>query len=144
MRAVDTSVVVPALLSWHGAHEVARKVTAGTSIAAHALVETYAVLTRLPGGSRVTPKLAAELLAGWFPPDRVLEVPEEISAGLPSHLAELGVAGGATYDALIALTAASHGALLLTRDERAVATYRLLGVDHELVVEAPAPRSRRT
>lgn len=47
-------------------------------------------------------------------------------------LAELGVIGGAVYDALIATTAVSHGCELLTCDERAVPTYERVGCDFRL------------
>ena len=40
----------------------------------------------------------------------------------------LGIAGGAVYDALVALAALEHGADLATRDARAKATYDVIGV----------------
>lgn len=43
-------------------------------------------------------------------------------------LGRLGIAGGAVYDALVALAAAEHGADLATRDNRARATYETVGV----------------
>lgn len=49
------------------------------------------------------------------------------------RLEELGVAGGATYDGLIAITAAAEGATLVTLDKRALATYARLGADAKLV-----------
>ena len=48
-------------------------------------------------------------------------------------LAELGIAGGAVYDALVAAAAAEHGIVLATRDRRAADTYRALEVDFELI-----------
>jgi predicted nucleic acid-binding protein len=47
-------------------------------------------------------------------------------------MAELGIAGGAVYDALVAATAAEHGITLATRDRRAADTYRSLDIDFEL------------
>jgi predicted nucleic acid-binding protein len=44
-----------------------------------------------------------------------------------------GVTGGAVYDALIAATVKHAGAKLLTRDRRALRTYQVIGVDHELL-----------
>jgi predicted nucleic acid-binding protein len=38
---------------------------------------------------------------------------------LPDTLSRLGIAGGAVYDALVALAAKEHGAALATRDTRA-------------------------
>jgi predicted nucleic acid-binding protein len=46
---------------------------------------------------------------------------------------QAGMAGGATYDGLIALTAAAEGATLVTLDRRALATYVRVGADVELV-----------
>ena len=43
-------------------------------------------------------------------------------------LSRLGIAGGAVYDALVALAAAEHGADLATRDGRARSTYETVGV----------------
>ena len=51
-----------------------------------------------------------------------------------ARLQEVGVFGGATYDGLIAMTAAAEGATLLTLDRRALATYALVGADVELIV----------
>lgn len=47
---------------------------------------------------------------------------------LPQVLAQLEIAGGAVYDALVALAAAEHGATLATRDARAKDTYEKVGV----------------
>jgi predicted nucleic acid-binding protein len=52
---------------------------------------------------------------------------------LHARLAELGIAGGAVYDALVAATAAEHGITLATRDRRAAETYRALDIDFELI-----------
>lgn len=49
------------------------------------------------------------------------------------RLEKLEVFGGATYDGLIAMTAAAEGATLVTLDKRALRTYSLVGVDVELV-----------
>ena len=51
----------------------------------------------------------------------------------PGLLAEHGIAGGATYDGLIALAAKSARIVLGTRDRRAEGTYRRLGVEVEVV-----------
>jgi predicted nucleic acid-binding protein len=48
---------------------------------------------------------------------------------LPDH----GVSGGASYDALVAATAASHGAELLTCDRRAAPVYERYGVRSHLL-----------
>jgi predicted nucleic acid-binding protein len=48
---------------------------------------------------------------------------------LPDH----GVSGGASYDALVAATAASHGAELATCDRRAAPVYERHGIRVHLV-----------
>lgn len=128
MTALDTSVVIPALLQWHEAHPSAHRAATGGSVPAHVLVESYAVLTRLPAPHRVADEVAAELLAAWFPPTRVLLPPPRLARAVVARLVEAGVRGGASYDGLVGLTAAAHGMTLLTRDERAAATYAALGV----------------
>lgn len=133
MTALNSSVVVPALIEWHEAHDPARLAAAGASVPAHALIESYAVLTRLPGPHRLSPEVAAELLDAWFPPDLVLHPKPSVAAGLPARLAAAGISGGATYDALVGLTAAEEGLELRTRDRRAEVTYKLLGIPYALV-----------
>jgi hypothetical protein len=49
------------------------------------------------------------------------------SARLADTLSQLGIAGGAVYDALVALAAVDHTADLATRDLRAKATYETVG-----------------
>jgi len=131
--ALDMSVVVAAVLSWHEAHEVARRAAVGGSIPAHALLEAYSVLTRLPAPHRVAPEVAEELLSGWFPAVRVLVPEPGLASVIVQRLAAAGIAGGAVYDALIGLTAAHRGAELLTRDARAAATYEALSVPHRVI-----------
>ena len=55
--AVDTSVAVPLLVASHQAHGAVHSWARGRelSLSGHALAETYAVLTRLPGDARVSP-----------------------------------------------------------------------------------------
>ena len=89
-------------------------------------METYSVLTRLPGDIRVAPDDAARLLAERFAPPFLLG--PEVAGRLPQVLGKLGIAGGAAYDALVALAAAEHGADLATRDGRARSTYETVGV----------------
>jgi predicted nucleic acid-binding protein len=125
--ALDTSVAVPLLLRNHIAHREVVRWWGGREVAlsGHAAVETYAVLTRLPGDSRLSPAHASRLLAARFEPTLLLSA--ETSARLPQLLGELGVAGGAAYDALVALAAAENGMPLATRDARARDTYQIIG-----------------
>ena len=123
--------MIAALSAWHEQHERAARALAGVAaLPAHALLETYAVLTRLPSGLAVERATAARALEARFPqpPFRLSE-----QAALLSRLASAGVSGGATYDGLVALEAAQHERVLLTLDERAVGTYIRLGVPFEVV-----------
>lgn len=133
MSAVDSSVVIAALASWHEAHEGARHEAHGQSVAAHAYLESYAVLTRLPPPRRLDGTMASALLSAWFPPARVLRPGEGFPDDYVARMAERDVSGGASYDALVALTAAEHGHELVTRDRRAETTYKRLGVAYRVV-----------
>ena len=131
--AVDTSVAVPLLVASHQAHEAVHSWARGRklSLSGHALAETYAVLTRLPGDARVSPADAALLIDDWFP--ETLRLPTESVADVHRRLARLGISGGAVYDALVALAALDNGAVLATRDARARATYETVGVGTEIL-----------
>jgi predicted nucleic acid-binding protein len=72
-----------------------------------------------------------QLLARNFPGSRFLSA--QGAQRLYARLADLGIAGGAVYDALVAAAAAEHGITLATRDRRASETYRALQVDFELI-----------
>jgi predicted nucleic acid-binding protein len=124
----DTSVVVSALSGWHENHDVAARALDGVAaLPAHVLTEAYAVLTRMPGGLAVAPEAAAAVLASRFG-EEPLQLADAERRTLLSTLAAAGVGGGASYDGLVALEAAAHEQVLLTRDARAQETYRRLGV----------------
>jgi predicted nucleic acid-binding protein len=126
--ALDTSVAIPLLVRAHDAHAEVVRWWAGRDVglAGHAIVETYSVLTRLPGDLRLTPPDAARLLDVRLP--RRFLLGAESAAALPAVLATLEVSGGAAYDALVALAALEHGVALATRDARARDTYERVGV----------------
>ena len=130
---LDTSAAVPLLVTSHVAHQVVSAALGdrAAALAGHALHETYAVLTRLPGDARVAPADAVRLLRERFERAAVLDTRSVRAA--PAVLAAAGVSGGATYDGLIALAARSAGLPLATRDRRAQSTYRLLDVSVELL-----------
>lgn len=125
--ALDTSVAVPLLVQTHRAHDSVVRWWAGRELAlsGHAVAETYSVLTRLPGDLRVAPADAARLLRARFAAH--LHLKPRTARRLPEILAEFGIAGGAVYDALVALTALEHDVILATRDARATATYQAIG-----------------
>lgn len=126
--ALDTSVAIPLLVAPHRAHAAVSRWWDGREVAlsGHALPETYSVLTRLPGDLRLAPADAARLLGERFVEPLLL--PPDVGGRLPEVLSQLGIAGGAVYDALVALAAIEHGAELATRDARARATYDAVGV----------------
>lgn len=126
--ALDTSVAVPLLVRTHHEHTAVVELVAdrGVAFTGHSLAETYSVLTRLPGDVRLAPLDAARLVQEGFAPP--LLIGARTSRRLPAVLAELDVAGGAVYDALVALAAREHDAVLATRDARARATYEAVGV----------------
>ena len=126
--AVDTSVAVPLLVRSHLDHASVVRWWNGQELAlsGHALTETYSVLTRLPGDARLAPADAARLLNARFSPPLMLSGSR--TRKLPDTLSRLGIAGGAVYDALVALAAKDHGAALATRDARARGTYDAVGV----------------
>jgi predicted nucleic acid-binding protein len=122
--AVDTSVSIPLVISDHEHHDDVFAALDGRrlAIAGHAAFETYSILTRLPPPVRLTPAAAARILRENFDlgcfltPDRT----QELLLELPS----LGVAGGSVYDAVVAAAAKEHALNLVTRDRRAIPTYR--------------------
>jgi predicted nucleic acid-binding protein len=126
--ALDTSVAVPLLLRTHLAHASVTRwwQRRAVALSGHALAETYSVLTRLPGDLRLEPLDAARLIAERFAPP-LLASPDTLRR-LPEVLSSKGIAGGAVYDALVAVAALDNGADLATRDGRAAATYEALGV----------------
>ena len=130
---VDTSVSVPMVLLSHTAHAAVDRFIDDRAVqmAAHTHLESYSVLTRLPGDSRLRPNDAARLIRERF--GEPVPLSAERSCVLVDELAELGIAGGSVYDALIAATAAAVGATLLTRDRRAAATYGAMRVAYEFV-----------
>jgi hypothetical protein len=115
------------------AHEAARRAAAGTAIPAHARLETYSVLTRMPPPHKLAPDVVAGLLDRWFPPDRTILPSAELAAGIVRRCCDLGIDGGAVYDALIAFTAAEARRSLLSLDTRAARTYRRARIDFDLL-----------
>lgn len=135
--AVDTSVAVPLLVASHEAHNAVCAWTRRRPLwlSGQALVETYSVLTRLPGDARLTPADAALLIDDAFA--GCLALPEKSSGEVHRELARSGIAGGAVYDGLVAYAALLSHATLATRDGRARPTYERVGVVVEVVAAHP-------
>jgi hypothetical protein len=97
---------------------------------AHAAVESYSVLTRLPPPHRAQPSIVHTFLTERFV-DPYLTLSETGYQELLATVAANQILGGPTYDALIAFTAAEHDATLLSLDRRAVTTYEAIGATVE-------------
>lgn len=131
MKAVDSSVVIAAFASWHEHHAIARKAMAfRPRLIAHAAVESYSVLTRLPPPHRASPDIVHAFITGRFT-DPFLILSETGYQELLATVAAGQILGGPAYDALIAFTAAEHNATLMSLDQRAAATYETVGAQVE-------------
>jgi predicted nucleic acid-binding protein len=131
VKAVDSSVVVAAFASWHEHHVIAQKAMASRPrLVAHAALESYSVLTRLPPPHRAQPSIVHTFITERFT-DPFLTLSETGYQELLATVAASHILGGPTYDALIAFTAAEHQATLMSLDQRAAATYEAIGVTVE-------------
>ena len=131
MIAVDTSVVVAAFASWHALHQAALAVLdRQPALPVQAALEAYSVLTRLPPPHRAPADIVRDFIEGNFG-DAMLGLAPDQFAGFLSQMANQGIVGGASYDALIAVTARDAGRELVTCDARARQTYERLGVSVE-------------
>jgi predicted nucleic acid-binding protein len=114
--SIDSSCIVAAVCGWHEHHAAAaravdRRLGRGSRlvVAAHALVEAYAVLTRLPAPHRLARADAWMLIEANFVSDAdVVALPASSYAPMLEKLARAGIGGGRSYDALIAASA-RHG-----------------------------------
>lgn len=119
----DTSVLVAAIVEAHPAHERAlpwlsrgRSGEVEALVCAHSAAETFAVLSTLPLSPRIGPGLARQLVQrNVLTVTRVVTLSARDYAVVIDDAGDLGVAGGAVYDALIARAAAKADVdLLLT------------------------------
>jgi len=106
--ALDTSVLVAGLCSWHESHANTLRALGAADkrgeliVPAPALVEAYSVMTRLPAPHRLAPQDAQEILSRSFEErSSVVGLTGAETWRLVRDAAGGGVAGGATYDALI-------------------------------------------
>ncbi|MGH3429155.1 MAG: PIN domain-containing protein [Mycobacteriales bacterium] len=135
LRTADTSIVVAALSGWHEAHKSAAEACRSIgALPGHVLLETISVMTRLPGGLAIASDAVKKALVTNFT-DKPLTPDSDDYARLIDIIASKALAGGQVYDALVGYTAAMAGAQLLTRDKRAAATYRAVGVSYQFVDE---------
>jgi len=139
--AVDTSCMVAAVCAWHERHESAaaavdRRLRRGDrlTVDAHALVEAYAVLTRLPAPHRLAPSDAWTLLKANFVENvDVISLGADVQVRLLGRLAAGGIGGGVVYDALIGECARQgKAATLLTFNVR-----HFIPAPDSVVIEEP-------
>jgi predicted nucleic acid-binding protein len=131
--AADTSLVVAAFASWHESHDPARRaLDEGARLIEHCALETYSVLTRLPPPHRTPGAVVRDFVAARFA-EPFLRLNDGSYRNFILGLAERGIAGGAAYDALVAATAAAHGAELVTCDRRALPIYQRYGLRTRLL-----------
>lgn len=130
---VDTSVAVALVVGDHELHRPTLESLDGRrlGLAGHAAFETFSVLTRLPPPARRAPTVVARLMGANFPESRFLS--SEGASKLLVRFAEGEIAGGSVYDALVGAAAHEHGFTLATHDRRALDTYRVLGIDIEVL-----------
>ena len=139
--AIDSSVIVAAVSSWHDRHVDSRRAVATLLagdvppvVPAHALVEAFSVLTRLPPGYRISPLDARRLLDGAFRRRaRITAEPGRATWKLLTAAVDTGVAGGAVCDLRILRAARAAGASrLLTLNP---GDFERIGDDRILIVE---------
>jgi predicted nucleic acid-binding protein len=119
--------MVAAVCAWHEHHAAATihieqqlDEGVGLVVPGPALVEAYAVLTRLPAPHRLSPADAwAVLEANFVEPATIATLTDEAYPKLLRRLAKEAIAGGRTYDAVIAECAHHAGVeTLLTFNRR--------------------------
>lgn len=105
--------MVAAVCTWHEHHdaavrEIGRRLEDGESLAvpAPALIEAYAVLTRLPAPHRLSPADAWALVdANFVEPATVVALTGQSYVKVLRQVASRAIAGGQAYDAVIAACA---------------------------------------
>ena len=141
---LDTSCLVAAVCAWHRHHddtrrEIERRDAAGEKLvlAAHSLAETFSVLTRLPEPHRLRPDDAFALIdVNWGGTGLVALTGPDYRATL-RRCRDVGIGGGAVYDALIAACARkARVATLVTWDLEGFERF----LEDEPVVRAPQAR----
>ena len=144
----DTSCMVAAVCAWHEHHsraatEINRRLTLKEPmlLAAPALVEAYAVLTRLPPPHRLSATDALALLdASFISAGKTVALDAASYRSLLRQAATDGIAGGRMYDAVIARCAlkAKASALLTFNAQHFLS---LATAELEIIVPGPSSLS---
>ena len=136
----DTSCMIAAVCSWHEHHEAASNEIEGRlagrarmMVAAPALIEAYAVLTRLPPPHRLSPQTASTLLeSNFLRLGTVIALNAKAYQTLLRSAPKNNIAGGRAYDALIGACAElAHVSTVLTFNAN---DFAALGQDYDIVV----------
>jgi len=129
---LDTSAAIALVDPASPHHDSVLAATSGhlLGLSGHVAFEFWSVLTRLPFPMRITSADANRLITVNFPGTKYLEA--GATAELIGEFAQLGIVGGAVYDALVAACARAHRLPLLTCDRRAEPTYKALAVNYRL------------
>lgn len=140
----DTSVLVAAHIPSHVEYAAARFWLERATqhhfkfvISAHTLVETYSVLTRMPLKPRISPSTALQFLkTNVLRSATVVTLTTQDYLEVLNSLAESGISGGMTYDALLVKAAELHQVdLLLTFNQQ---HFERLWPDHITKIKAPS------
>lgn len=134
----DTSCMVAAVCGWHEHHdraaaELTRRLAAREPmlLAGPALVETYAVLTRLPPPHRLSPSDSLGLLEGNFlDAGQIVTLDGGSYRGLLRRAPRDAISGGRVYDTVIAQCALkAKASALLTFNQAHFASFACPGFD---------------
>lgn len=136
--------MIAAVSTWHADHrpasdEIHERLSRGETmvVAAHALVESYAVLTRLPQSRRLSAADAWAILEASFARTEIVSLDSAAYLHLLRDSVARAVAGGQVYDSLIAACARAAGVdALLTFNARHFE--RHAGPDLSIVVPGSA------
>jgi predicted nucleic acid-binding protein len=125
MIAIDSSVIIAGLLSWHEFHERAFTALEAAGLRKRsviplpALVESYSVMTRLPSPHRLAPAVAYQLLHESFEDARIVALPSRKAWPFIAQCVATMTVGGRVYDAAIVSAAIEAKATeLLTLNPR--------------------------
>jgi predicted nucleic acid-binding protein len=140
MNFFDSNVLIAGAYEDHDRFKEARAVLdavrerGGGLTSAHALAETFAILTTLPKPNRFSPDEASRYVCDAALFLKVVALEARSMLRLLAELARSSVAGGRVYDAVHARTAARAGATtIITWNER-----HFRGLEPRLKVAAPA------
>ena len=109
----DTSVIIAALVEAHPMHQrafpwlkQAKEKDFELIVAGHTLAELYAVLSTLPTKPRIAPAVAWRLIHENIEAvAKIVSLAAADCSSVVKKISEMGLAGGITYDALIAKVA---------------------------------------